>query len=102
MLFVDDIILFDESLNEINFKLELQRKSLETKGIILCSIRTEYRLHSTRTEYMRNNFKNTKNRLEDIINWMDKNFYYVKVLCFIRTSNQMDKMQRLMNMLIIE
>ena len=50
--------LVDESLSEINCKLELRRPSLETKS---------FRLSRTNTEYMRRNFRNFRNRQENII-----------------------------------
>ena len=53
MLFTDDIVLVDESLSEINYKLETWRQVLETKGC---------RLNRTKTEYIRCNFSNSKNR----------------------------------------
>jgi hypothetical protein len=49
MLFVDDVVLVDESQVEVNRKLELWRQTLESKG---------FRVSRTKTEYMRCNFGN--------------------------------------------
>ena len=47
MLFVDDVVLVDESQAGVNRKLELWRQTLESKG---------FRLSRTKTEYMRCDF----------------------------------------------
>ena len=47
MLFVDDVVLMDESQTGVNRKLELWRQTLESK----C-----FRLNRTKTEYMRCDF----------------------------------------------
>jgi hypothetical protein len=47
MLFVDDVVLIDESRIGVNQKLELLRQTLESKG---------FRLSRTKTEYMRHQF----------------------------------------------
>lgn len=51
-LFSDDIILIDETINEINFKLEFWRQSSEIK---------DFRLNKNKTKYMTCNFSNTRN-----------------------------------------
>ena len=43
MLFSDDIVLIEESREEVNFKLEIWRDTLEYKG---------FRLNRSKTEYM--------------------------------------------------
>ena len=43
MLFADDVVLVDESRAVVNRKLELWRRTLESKG---------FRLSRTKTEYM--------------------------------------------------
>jgi hypothetical protein len=48
MLFVDDVVLADDSRAEVNRKLELWRHMLESKG---------FRLSRTKTEYMRCDFQ---------------------------------------------
>ena len=47
MLFVDDVVLVDESQAGVNMKLELWRQTLESKG---------FRLNRTKTEYMKCDF----------------------------------------------
>jgi hypothetical protein len=47
MLFVDNVVLIDESRIGVNQKLELWRQTLESKG---------FRLSMTKTEYMRCQF----------------------------------------------
>jgi hypothetical protein len=47
MLFADDVVLVDESREEVNRKLELWRQTLESKG---------FRISRTKTEYMRCDF----------------------------------------------
>jgi Reverse transcriptase (RNA-dependent DNA polymerase) len=47
MFFADDVVLIDESRIEIDQKLELWRKTLESKG---------FRLNKTKIEYMRCHF----------------------------------------------
>jgi len=42
MLFVDDIVLIDESREGVNTKLELWRSTLESQGFRLCRSKTEY------------------------------------------------------------
>jgi hypothetical protein len=44
MLFADDVVLVNDSRIGVNRKLELWRKTLESKG---------FRLSRTKTEYMR-------------------------------------------------
>ena len=57
MLFADDVVLVDESRTGVNQKLELWRKTLESKG---------FRLDRTKTEYMRYDFDTTTRKEEDI------------------------------------
>jgi Reverse transcriptase (RNA-dependent DNA polymerase) len=47
MLFVDDMVLIDESRIEVDQKLELLRQTLESK---------DFRLSRTKTKYMRRQF----------------------------------------------
>jgi len=42
MLFADDVVLVDESRVGVNRKLELWRRTLESKGFILSRTKTEY------------------------------------------------------------
>jgi hypothetical protein len=42
MLFVDDVILVDESRTGVDQKLELWRRTLEAKGFSLSRYKTEY------------------------------------------------------------
>ena len=57
MLFVDDVVLVDESRTGVNQKLELWRKTLESKG---------FRLSRTKTERIRCDFGTTTREEEDI------------------------------------
>jgi hypothetical protein len=50
MLFADDVVLVDNSRTGVNRKLEIWRKTLESKG---------FRLSRTKTEYMRCGFSTT-------------------------------------------
>jgi len=45
MLFVDDIVLIDESMDEVNTKLKLWRSTLESQGFRSSRSKTEY-LHA--------------------------------------------------------
>ena len=51
MLFADDVVLVDESRVGVNRKLELWRRTLESKG---------FRLSRTKTEYMMCDFSATR------------------------------------------
>ena len=51
MLFADDVVLVDESRAGVNRKLELWRRTLESKG---------FRLSRTKTEYMMCDFSATR------------------------------------------
>ena len=51
MLFVDDVVLVDDSRIGVNRKLELWRQTLESKG---------FRLSRTKTEYMMCGFSTTR------------------------------------------
>ena len=42
MLFADDIVILGESKVEINWKLELWRRTLESKGFRISRDKTEY------------------------------------------------------------
>jgi hypothetical protein len=57
MLFVDDVVLVDDSRIEVNRKLELWRHTLKSKG---------FRLSRTKTEYMRCDFSTTRYEEEDV------------------------------------
>jgi hypothetical protein len=50
MLFIDDVVLVDESWEGVNRKLELWRQTLESKG---------FRTSGTKTKYMRCDFGTT-------------------------------------------
>ncbi|KAL7258934.1 hypothetical protein ACSBR1_004943 [Camellia fascicularis] len=52
MLFVDDIVVVDETKEGVKTKLEIWRKTLESKG---------FRISKTKTEYMKCNFSNSHN-----------------------------------------
>ncbi|KAG2588625.1 hypothetical protein PVAP13_5NG358781 [Panicum virgatum] len=58
MLFADDVVLVDESRAGVNRKLELWRRTLESKG---------FRLSRTKTEYMMCNFSASRHEGGDII-----------------------------------
>jgi len=53
MLFVDDVVLVDESRAWVNRKLELWRRTLESKGFKLSRIKTENMLCDFRSLGMR-------------------------------------------------
>ena len=57
MLFVDDVVLVDESREGVNRKLELWRQTLESKG---------FRISRTKTEYMRCDFDTTVSEDGDV------------------------------------
>ncbi|KAG2551497.1 hypothetical protein PVAP13_9KG401250 [Panicum virgatum] len=57
MLFADDVVLVDESRDEVNRKLELWRRTLESKG---------FRLSRTKTEYMRCDFSASRHDGGDV------------------------------------
>ena len=57
MLFVDDVMLVEESRTGVNQKRELWRETLKFKG---------FRLSRTKTEYMRCDFGTTTQKEEDI------------------------------------
>ncbi|KAG2546901.1 hypothetical protein PVAP13_9KG051657 [Panicum virgatum] len=57
MLFADDVVLVDESRAGVNRKLELWRRTLESKG---------FRLSRTKTEYMMCNFSATRHEGGDV------------------------------------
>ncbi|KAG2634829.1 hypothetical protein PVAP13_2NG330109 [Panicum virgatum] len=57
MLFADDVVLVDESRAGVNRKLELWRRTLESKG---------FRLSRTKTEYMMCDFSATRHEGEDV------------------------------------
>ena len=42
MLFVDDIVLIDETARGVNAKLEIWRETLESKGFKISRNKTEY------------------------------------------------------------
>ena len=58
MLFADDVVLVDESRAGVNRKLELWRRTLESKG---------FRLSRTKTEYMMSDFSATSMRGETLV-----------------------------------
>jgi hypothetical protein len=58
MLFVDDMVLINESMIEVDQKLELWRQTLESKG---------FRLSRTKIEYMRCQFSGDNSDNGDII-----------------------------------
>ena len=57
MLFADDVVLVDQSSVVVNRKLELWRRTLESKG---------FRLSRTKTEYMMCDFSTTKHEGGDV------------------------------------
>ena len=57
MLFADDMVLVDESRAGVNRKLELWRRTLESKG---------FRLSRTKTKYMMCDFRATKHECGDV------------------------------------
>ncbi|KAG2634318.1 hypothetical protein PVAP13_2NG191006 [Panicum virgatum] len=57
MLFADDVVLVDESRAGVNRKLELWRRTLESKG---------FRLSRTKTEYMMCDFSATRHEGGDV------------------------------------
>ncbi|KAG2564542.1 hypothetical protein PVAP13_7NG090167 [Panicum virgatum] len=57
MLFADDVVLVDESMAGVNRKLELWRRTLESKG---------FRLSRTKTEYMICDFSATRQEDGDV------------------------------------
>ncbi|KAG2637517.1 hypothetical protein PVAP13_2NG525503 [Panicum virgatum] len=57
MLFADDVVLVDESRAGVNRKLELWRRTLESKG---------FRLSRTKTEYMMCDFNATRHEGGDV------------------------------------
>ena len=57
MLFADDVVLVDENRARVNRKLELWRRTLESKG---------FRLSRTKTEYMMCDFSATMHEGGDV------------------------------------
>ena len=57
MLFVDDVVLVDDSRTGVNRKLELWRQTLDSKG---------FRLSRTKTEYMMCGFSTTRCEEEEV------------------------------------
>ena len=61
MLFADDVVLVDESRAGVNRKLELWRRTLESKG---------FRVSRTKTEYMMCDFSATRHEGGDVsLDW---------------------------------
>ena len=58
ILFTDDVVLVDESRVGVNRKLELWRRTLESKG---------FRLSRTKTEYMMCDFSATSHEGETLV-----------------------------------
>jgi hypothetical protein len=56
MLFVNDVVLVDDSRTRVNKKLELWRQALESKG---------FRFSRTKTKYMRCGFCTTTHKEEE-------------------------------------
>ena len=69
ILFADNITLVGKTLSEINYKLELWRQTLKTKDFILSR---------TKTKYSKCKFSNYRNRQENILNQLNKNFRYIE------------------------
>jgi hypothetical protein len=66
MLFADDMILVDESMTEVDQKLELWRQTLEAKGS---------RLSRSKTEYMKYDFSATtqdEGVLDSMVSWYSR------------------------------
>ena len=57
ILFADDVVLVDENRAGVNRKLELWRRTLESKG---------FRLSRTKTEYMMCDFSATRHERGDV------------------------------------
>ena len=57
MLFADDVVLIDETKIGVDSKLELWRKTLESKG---------FRISRTKTEYMKCEFSEARSEDEDV------------------------------------
>ena len=57
MLFADDVVLVDESRAGVNWKLELWRRTLESKG---------FRLSRTKTKYMMCDFSASRHEGGDV------------------------------------
>ena len=57
ILFADDVVLVDESREGVNRKLELWRRTLESKG---------FRLSRTKTEYMMCDFRISRHEGGDV------------------------------------
>ena len=56
-MFADDVVLVDESQEEVNRKLELWRQTLESKG---------FRISRAKTEYMRCDFITARQEAGDV------------------------------------
>ena len=63
ILFVDDIVLVDESRDGLDAKLERQKEALESKG---------FKISCTKTEYMDYNFSGHIERVETIVRIEDR------------------------------
>lgn len=58
MVFADDIVLIDESLEGLNINLEYRRDALESKG---------FRISRTKLEYVTCNFSNMRIGHSDLV-----------------------------------
>ena len=58
MLFVDDIVLIDETKSRVNAKLDVWREVLESKG---------FKINRTKIEYIKYNFSKNKNTNEETV-----------------------------------
>ena len=68
MVFADDVVLVDESMAGVNRKLELWRRTLESKG---------FKLNRTKTEYMMCNFSTTRKEMFTMGKWWPRMILFV-------------------------
>ena len=70
MLFADDVVLVDESRAGVNRKLELCRRTLESKG---------FKLSKTKTKYMMCDFSATMHEGGDVVSmgkWCPRRIFF--------------------------
>jgi hypothetical protein len=90
MLFVDDVVLVDESRTGVDQKLELRRRTLEVK---------DFRLNRSKTEYMKCDFSATTQEewmLDSMVRW------YPRKTPFATWDRCSKRMGILIKMLVIE
>jgi hypothetical protein len=90
MLFVDDVVLVDESRTGVDQKLKLWRRTLEVKG---------FKLSRSKMEYMKCDFSATAQEegiLDSMVRWYPRKTYFA-------TWDQCSKRMRIsMKMLVIQ